>query len=113
MLLGRVGLFLSELLFRVVFYVAANPVYISPWPPSCSSRYPYSIPWCSFCVSCNLSRDAHLGRHWHLYTVAGGWQMGKRDGLEVRKEVVCVKKQYYSERLLQKKCPPLKDDGQT
>ena len=43
----------------------------------------------------------------------GGWQMGKMDGLEVRKEVVCVKKQYYSERLLQKKCPPLKDDGQT
>ena len=41
------------------------------------------------------------------------WQMGKRDGLEIRKEVVCVKKQYYSERLVQKKCPPLKDDGQT
>ena len=33
--------------------------------------------------------------------------MGKMDGLEVRKEVVCVKKQYYSERLVQKKSPPL------
>ena len=108
-----VGLFLSELLFRVVFYVAANPVYISPWRPSCSSRYPSSIPWCPFCVSCNPFRDAHLGRHWHLYTVAGGWQMGKMDGLEIRKEVVCVKKQYYSERLVQKKSPPLKDDGRT
>ena len=64
MLLGRVGLFLSELLFRVVFYVAANPVYISPWRPSCSSRYPSSIPWCSLGVSCNPSRDDHFGRHW-------------------------------------------------